>query len=32
MTYHIDEKPVLRVDSILIEEKGSTDEALGEEV
>ncbi|SRR6266851_696344 len=32
VTYHIDEKPVLRVDGILIEEKGSTDESLVEEI
>ena len=32
MTYHIDEEPVLRVHSILIEEKGSPDETLIEEI
>jgi hypothetical protein len=32
MTYHVDEEPVLRVDGILIEEKGSPDETLTEEI
>jgi hypothetical protein len=32
MTYRVDEKPVLCVDSVLIEEEGSTDEALIEKV
>lgn len=32
MTYRIDEKPVFRIDSILIEEKGSADETLIEKV
>jgi hypothetical protein len=32
MTYRVDEKPVLRTDSILVEEKGSTDETLIEKV
>jgi hypothetical protein len=32
MTYRIDEKPVLCIDSFLIKEKGSTDETLIEKV
>ena len=32
MTYRVDKKPVLRIDRILIEEKGSTDESLIEKV
>jgi hypothetical protein len=32
MTYRVDEKPVLCIDSILIEEKGSTDETLIQKV
>ena len=32
MTYCVDEEPVFRVDSFLIEEKGGTDEPLIKEV
>jgi len=32
MTYYVDEEPVLGFDSILIEEKCSTDEALVREI
>jgi len=32
MTYHIDEEPVLGFDSILVKEKGSTDETLIREI
>ena len=32
MTYRVDKKPVLCVDGILVEEKGSTDETLIEKV
>jgi hypothetical protein len=32
MTYYIDKKPVLGRDGILIEEKGSTDERIGEKI
>ena len=31
-TYHIDEEPVLGFDSILVKEKGSTDEDLVREI
>ena len=32
MTYYVDKEPVLRIDRILIEEKGSTNEGLVEKI
>jgi hypothetical protein len=32
MTYHVDEEPMLRVDGILVKEKGSPDETLIEKI